>query len=285
MKFALVNNQRQEAIPKTKGICPGCNAPVIAKCGTKRVHHWAHETKQDCKNDRWEKEGPWHQNWKSQFPQDWQEQIMIINNEKNIADIKTPQGLVIEFQHSHITPEEQKAREEAYKNMIWVVDGTRLKQDFIRFQERVIKKRYLYFILYKKNWKLFSINSYCEVFPKNWIASSVPVIFDFLGQEKEENSDKFRKYLYCLLPVNKIKRNERTAFLFFMPRKDFIPFIINNEWNNFYDKLQADIWERILEDKKEQERILNNELKEQYKGNKTKYKRFYDKFGFCKIFK
>lgn len=109
MKFALVNNQRQEATPKTKGICPVCNAIVIAKCGDIKAHHWAHETKQGCRNDRWETEGQWHRNWKNKFPQDWQEQIMIINNEKNIADIKTHKGLVIEFQHSHITPEEQKA--------------------------------------------------------------------------------------------------------------------------------------------------------------------------------
>ena len=30
MKFALVNNQRLEATPKSKGICPVCNSPVIA---------------------------------------------------------------------------------------------------------------------------------------------------------------------------------------------------------------------------------------------------------------
>ena len=95
MKFAIVDNQRKEATSKTKGICPVCHTPVIAKCGDIKAHHWAHETKQDCKNDRWETEGQWHRNWKNKFPSEWQEQIVNFNNEKNVADIKTPNNLVI----------------------------------------------------------------------------------------------------------------------------------------------------------------------------------------------
>ncbi len=241
MKFALVNNQRQEATPKTKGTCPVCNSPVIAKCGTIKAHHWAHETKQNCKNDRWETEGQWHRNWKNQFPQEWQEQIVIVNNEKNVADIKTPQGLVIEFQHSHITPEEQKARETAYKYMLWVVDGTRLKYDFPRFQKRVKENKYE-FLKIRDTIKLFSIDFYDEVFPKNWLNSSVPIVFDFLGEENEEQANIFQKYLYFLLPRDKVKPDDFSAFLFYIPRKDFIP-LIKNEWELFYPKLLSSITE------------------------------------------
>ncbi len=241
MKFALVNNQRQEAKPKLKGICPVCNSPVIAKCGTIKAHHWAHETKQNCKNDRWETEGQWHRNWKNQFPVEWQEQIIIVDNEKNVADIRTPKGLVIEFQHSHITPEEQKARETAYKDMLWVVDGTRLKYDFPRFQKKV-KEYNKEFLKIRENIKLFSIDFYDEVFPKNWINCSVPIVFDFLGEEKEEQANVFQKYLYFLLPRNKVMPDEFSAYLLYIPRKDFIP-LIKNEWELFYPKLLSSITE------------------------------------------
>lgn len=50
-------------------------------------------------------------------------------HEKHIADIRTNSGLVIEFQHSRIDPQEQVKREIGYGNMIWVVDGARLKKD------------------------------------------------------------------------------------------------------------------------------------------------------------
>jgi len=36
---------------------------------------------------------------------------------------------VIEFQHSHIKPEERRSREAFYSKLIWVVDGTRRKGD------------------------------------------------------------------------------------------------------------------------------------------------------------
>ncbi len=282
MKFALVNNQRQEATPKTKGICPVCNTTVISKCGSKKAHHWAHETKQDCKNDRWETEGPWHRKWKNKFPIEWQEQITIVNNEKNVADIKTPQNLVIEFQHSSIAPDEQKSREKAYDNMIWVVDGTRLKYDFPRFRKKIIENSHLYFKLNKQNWKLFSIEFYDEVFPKSWITCSVPVIFDFLGEVEEKGADVFQKFLYCLLPTTKIRKNEwNNAFLFYMPRKDFLPFILNNEWENFYSNLLSNIEKKNIEEKEEWDRYYREEI-EKFKRDcvEINNKIFVDKYGF-----
>lgn len=238
MKFALINNQRCEATPKTKGICPVCNTPVIAKCGTLKAHHWAHETKQNCRNDRWETEGPWHRNWKNCFPETWQEKIITVNGEKNIADIQTEQGLVVEFQHSHITPEEQKARENCYKDMIWVVDGTRLKYDFSRFKKK-IKKYSSVFLKTKNNLSVYYVEFYDECFPKNWLKCSAPVIFDFLDLEEEKNADVFQKYLYCLLPIK--TRGGTDAFLFYISRKDFVPAIMNNEWQVLYNEVSSRI--------------------------------------------
>ncbi len=52
----------------------------------------------------WENETEWHRKWKGNFAEEWQEVILTdgITDEKHIADIRTPYGLVVEFQHSHI---------------------------------------------------------------------------------------------------------------------------------------------------------------------------------------
>ena len=111
MKFALIHGQRQEAKKGLRGTCPGCESPVIAKCGEIRAGHWAHERKSDC--DPWrENEGQWHRAWKDRFPDDWQEVLQYAENgEKHTADVKTADGYVLEFQHSPIKPEEHRARE------------------------------------------------------------------------------------------------------------------------------------------------------------------------------
>ena len=239
MKFALVNNERCEPTPKAKGICPVCNEVVIAKCGKLKAHHWAHKIKQNCRNDRWETEGEWHRNWKNRFPIECQEKIILINGEKNIADVQTDKGLVIEFQHSHLNPEEQKARENAYKDMIWVVDGTRLKYDFPRFQKN-IKHNSVLFLEIRKNIILFCVYFCDEVFSKNWLHCSVPVVFDFLGLEKEENADVFQRYLYLLLPRAKVNPDDFSAFLLYLPRTLFPP-LINDDWKMFYSELISGI--------------------------------------------
>ena len=90
----------------------------------------------------------------------------------------------------------------------------------------------------RANVKLFFVDFCDEVFPKNWINCSVPVVFDFLGLEDEEKADVFQKYLYLLLP--KQKSNDSSAFMLYLPRTMFIP-LINNEWELFYPKLVSSI--------------------------------------------
>jgi competence protein CoiA len=57
----------------------------------------------------WEHETEWHRTWKSKFPDDWQEVVIRQDalGEKHIADVHTSHGLTIEFQHSHLRPEER----------------------------------------------------------------------------------------------------------------------------------------------------------------------------------
>jgi hypothetical protein len=47
--------------------------------------------------------------------------------------VKTENGIVLEFQHSPLCPEERDAREAFYRTIVWVVDGLRLKRDRAQF--------------------------------------------------------------------------------------------------------------------------------------------------------
>ncbi|EKE08765.1 MAG: competence protein-like protein [uncultured bacterium] len=242
MKYALVNNERQEPQSGLIGKCQCCNSPVVAKCGDLRVHHWAHKTKLQC--DPWWEESEWHRAWKEQFPKEWQEIIhKAENDEKHIADVKTDQGFVIEFQHSHLDPQERAAREAFYQNMVWVVDGTRLKRDYPRFLEG----RKNFTSGYKKGFSLVHFPEEC--FPVAWINSSMMVIFDFQGTLPNDPQDGMRNTLWGLFPG----RAKGRAVLMGISRQDFVmtamkqPYLLPerpHELVNAYDKLLAELEEK-----------------------------------------
>lgn len=211
MKFALVNEQRREAEPSLKGLCPGCMQPVTAKCGSLRVWHWSHQGRRVC-DQWWEPETEWHRRWKNLFPQDCQEVFHLAENgEKHIADVKTEHGLVIEFQHSAIQMSERLAREEFYKNMIWVVDCTRLKYDRPRIDYGLYDWRRL------KNGDVQTHHFPDECFPKKWLDCTVPVLFDFDGLNTDNHSGQ-QNHLMCLLP----NRYEGQALFFAVNRTTFL---------------------------------------------------------------
>lgn len=118
--------EKIEAHPGASGWCPLCTAPLNAKCGDINIWHWAHtgdNPNPDCIH---EKETEWHSKWKSYYPMECREVVVTCpaTNKRNIADIKEKSGLVIEFQHSPISPETIQQRERAHKNMIWVFNLT-----------------------------------------------------------------------------------------------------------------------------------------------------------------
>jgi competence protein CoiA len=181
---------------------------VIAHCGKQRIWHWKHRSTTNC--DRWwEPETEWHRRWKDRFPREWQEirHHDAENDEIHIADVLTAHGVVIEFQHSRIHPEERAARERFYRNLIWIVDGTRLKRDFPRFVQgmkyysRTMGPRHSF------------IRAPEECFPADWLSSQVPVIFDFKGLGTVDAKEPMRETLWCLLP-NRTGHQTMVAELF-----------------------------------------------------------------------
>ena len=162
MLFAL--NETGERVTASKGaagICPGCQTPVRAKCGSIVTHHWAHVAK-DC--DPWsEPESEWHLGWKSLFPKECCEVVMGPHR----ADVRI-NGTVIEFQKSPISPEEIREREEFYGNMIWVLDGSAFRKRF-----------------HIRN-SLQSKNFHWKSARKSWAAARKPVLIDFGGDFASE---------------------------------------------------------------------------------------------------
>ena len=162
----------------------------------------------------WEPETEWHRAWKNNFPAECQEFIQHDgqSGEKHIADVRTPHGLVIEFQHSPLDPRERAARERFHGNMVWVVDGTRLKRDYPRFNrgKDVLRRTIIqgHFLLAFPD----------ECFPAMWLDSSVPVIFDFRGVDEGQPPDVIRDGLWCLLPG----RAEGSAVVVAMLREEFV---------------------------------------------------------------
>ncbi|WP_437618553.1 competence protein CoiA [Sorangium sp. So ce1151] len=130
MKFAIVNGAPTEPKPKVAGTCVNCGAEMVSKCGRVKVWHWAHKWNPPC-DPWWESETEWHRAWKNLFPNDWQEVPSVDpqTGERHVADVKNPNGLVIELQNSPISVDERASRERFYKEMIWVVNGKRGELD------------------------------------------------------------------------------------------------------------------------------------------------------------
>jgi hypothetical protein len=211
MKFALINGERKEAQPSLKGVCIGCGGPTLARCGEVRVNHWAHQSQRRC-DSWWENETDWHRAWKNQFPSDWQEIVQTAESgEKHIADVKTKDNWVIEFQHSYINPQERRSREDFYKNLIWIVDGNRRLKD---------KKRF--FEILGDGGRHKDFPNLKSTFPegalfRDWINSNAYVFFDF-GEED----------LWCLLP----KSNEYYASVLPITRRQFIEFHVDESMSS-----------------------------------------------------
>lgn len=116
---AAADGRRIRATPGEIGCCVSCDEPLIPKCGSLVIHHWAHHARRDC--DPWtEPETDWHLGWKAEFPPDCVE--VPVGDHR--ADVKLGR-LVVEFQHSPISVLTIRERERHYGLMAWVFDGRR----------------------------------------------------------------------------------------------------------------------------------------------------------------
>ena len=124
MLYANVAGERRRAFPKGRATCPGCGGVLIAKCGPLKTDHWAHQSGQDC--DDWsEPIGPWHLWWQDLV----RPQSVEVSMGPHRADIMGNGGVVVELQHSPISPEDIEARESFYGNMVWLFDATQRFSD------------------------------------------------------------------------------------------------------------------------------------------------------------
>lgn len=100
---------------------------VLAKCGSKVSHHWAHVsgTERDC--DDWSEMSEWHRSWQRHAPPERCEVRIEKEGKLHRADIVMLCGGeegVLELQHSPISAEEIAARENFYGIGWWLYDAT-----------------------------------------------------------------------------------------------------------------------------------------------------------------
>jgi competence protein CoiA len=117
--YALTNGRKERASPGQAGVCPGCGAPMVAKCGVDVAWHWAHKAGSDC--DPWsEPIGPWHLSWQDLVRVDSVE----VPRGPHRADIVGNGDMIVELQHSPLDPAEIQERERFYGTMVWLFDAT-----------------------------------------------------------------------------------------------------------------------------------------------------------------
>lgn len=226
MKFAVHNNKKIEAAKGAKGCCPSCGSELTAKCGEIKVHHWAHKGNRNC-DSWWENETEWHRAWKDKFPAGWQEIVHYADNgEKHIADVKTPTGWVLEFQHSYLKPEERSSREAFYSKLIWIVDGTRRKTDVSKFDE-ALKEGLVLTTRPPFQTVMIHFPDECRLV-RDWHNSDAPVFFDFQQANGAEHP-----MLWLLLP----EVSNSVAYISTFPRNLLIDFHSKNEFDRVLNEV------------------------------------------------
>ena len=234
MKYALVDNKKEEARKGAIGLCQVCGSELIAKCGEIKIDHWSHKSKRNC-DSWWENETEWHRAWKNEFPTKWQEVVHHDENgEKHIADVKTDTDWVIEFQHSYLKPEERRSRNTFYKKLVWVIDGTRRKTDKKQFA-KILKEECSKIIENPPTIKVHYPEE-CRLF-NEWGNSSSLVFFDF--DENKENENSLLWFLYPYMKSGNI-------YLSYITRSGFIQLINNDGFEKLVQEVITPMHKEIL---------------------------------------
>ncbi len=129
MLIALDENDNRVHIKNAENYynyyCPICGEKLLLKRGDVRVHHFSHRSNSKC-FDRWHYDmSEWHSKWQEQFPMSSREIVFEKYGEKHRADIFI-NNTIIEFQHSNLSPNEFKERNNFYLSLgykvIWIFD-------------------------------------------------------------------------------------------------------------------------------------------------------------------
>ncbi len=174
-----------------------------------RIPYFRHKRRGLCTCSDGETE--WHREWKSYFERiECDMGIDTVTGEHNRADAVVGSDFVIEFQHSHISEEEQKNRERFYSGkggMVWIVDAN--KKRLLKRRDEAIQTCGFASIKEQPfNCTYFKTYFPDEVFPKEWLDRPVGIIFDY-GQDGD---------LIYLLPM----RGSSAAVCRFYKRCDLI---------------------------------------------------------------
>lgn len=84
---------------------------------------------------------------------------------------------------------------------------------------------------------IFCIHSANKIFPKEWLNSAVPVIFDFMGIEHLTNNQDLRNYLYCFIP----QKLNNESIVIFCSREQFIQTCKDDNITTYFKNLTENI--------------------------------------------
>lgn len=137
--------------------------------------------------------------------------------------------------------------------MNWVVDGTRLKNDFKKFSKIIdntsIARVIFPIIIPSQNNRqvgnIIEVYYPEDIFPKNWLNSTVPVVFDFKGLSHLENLADIKNSIFCLLPM----KNASIRYVIQVSIGDFVANAKTGAWEWFVNN-QVNILKQNIENQR-----------------------------------
>lgn len=240
-RYAFVDGVKTDILDAVKGcsgICPICGELLISRKGKLREWHWWHKGGRKC--DGWyEPKGEWHRWWQDRFEKQWRENVLPKEQDrkscKHIADVYTPDEWTIEFQYSPLKMSDIQEREDFYGNILWVVNGTRLKEDHLngmRWKRHKVVESRCGFQYFKLDPFDKTDSSKIEDVNPCWRDRNKLVFFDFDGTFDVPKADA---NLFCLLPGEVYG----SRIVVRLSNEEFIANIRNQNVKDFLDRLLA----------------------------------------------
>jgi hypothetical protein len=140
-----------------------CNKghPLVFVNSENRKKHFRHKNTSDMEGHAMSE---WHSEWQGHFPNT---EIPFLRKEGQVrerrADVVLNDTIIVELQHSHITPEEVFSRKNDYflhgREIVWILDGSKVEKKYLESTNRY----FLYFNV-EDSWKYRSFDLYESVY-------------------------------------------------------------------------------------------------------------------------